>query len=226
MGGMACGVPAQALILDKRRASTACRTCGCRAQNAPMPIGMRKVRTMATMPTLMLRRAAHAQGRPRVATLGATTALLALSLTGCSLEWQNRQAAQEVANAATPPGSVHRGWRLFQDKCASCHGSAATGSAGGPNLLPRVREMGSRQFVSTVLYRYDWGLPVAKDSRANPALDALLEDLLQRRQHALTMPAWQGEPSVTVHIADLYAYLSARAQGLQGPERPSPSAQP
>ena len=191
-----------------------------------MPIDMRKGRHMVTMSTLMLRRAAHvqtrAQQRPRLGRLGATTVLLALSLTGCSIEWQNRQAAQEVAKAATPPGSVYRGWRLFQDKCASCHGAAATGSAGGPNLLPRVREMGSRQFVSTVLYRYDWGLPVAKDTRANPALDALLEDLLQRRQYALTMPAWQGEPSVTVHIADLYAYLSARAQEQQGPERPSP----
>ncbi len=177
---------------------------------------------MVKMSTLVRRRAAHAQAGRRLACLGAATASLALSLTGCSIEWQNRQAAQEVAKAATPPGSVYGGWRLFQDKCASCHGPAATGAAGGPNLLPRVREMGSRQFVSTVLYRYDWGLPVAKDSRADPALDALLEDLLQRRQHALTMPAWQGEPSVTVHIADLYAYLSARAQGLQGPERPSP----
>ncbi|MFZ8393407.1 hypothetical protein ACO1MB_14270, partial [Staphylococcus aureus] len=69
---------------------------------------------------------------------------------------------------------------------------------------------------------YDWGLPAAKDSSANQAREALLEDLLQRRQYALTMPAWQGEPSVTVHIADLYAYLSARAQGLQGPQRPTP----
>lgn len=187
-----------------------------------MPIGMRKVRIMVKMSKLLSRRATHAQARPRLACLGLIATLLALSVTGCSIEWQNRQAAQEVAKAATPPGSVYGGWRLFQDKCASCHGAAATGSAGGPNLLPRMREMGSRQFVSTVLYRYDWGLPVAKDSRANPALDALLEDLLQRRQYDLTMPAWQGEPSVTVHIADLYAYLSARAQGLQGPERPSP----
>jgi hypothetical protein len=38
----------------------------------------------------------------------------------------------------------------------------------------------------------------------------------------LTMPAWQGEPRVTAHIVDLYAYLSARAQGTQGPDRPAP----
>jgi hypothetical protein len=34
------------------------------------------------------------------------------------------------------------------------------------------------------------------------------------------MPAWQGEPIVIVHIVDLYAYLSARAQGAQGSGRP------
>ena len=172
---------------------------------------------MAKFSTQAPPQAAHRVGRWQAGAI-----LLALTLTGCSIEWQNRKAAQEVEKAATPPGSVYAGWRLFQDKCASCHGAAATGAAGGPNLLPRVREMGSRQFVSTVLYRYDWGLPAAKDSSANQAREALLEDLLQRRQYALTMPAWQGEPSVTVHIADLYAYLSARAQAQQGPERPSP----
>ena len=180
-----------------------------------------KVRTMAKFSTQPPRPAAHRAGRwPAGAILLALP--LSLAVSGCSIEWQNRKAAQEAEKAATPPGSVYAGWRLFQDKCASCHGAAATGAAGGPNLLPRVREMGSRQFVSTVLYRYDWGLPAAKDSSANQAREALLEDLLQRRQYALTMPAWQGEPSVTVHIADLYAYLSARAQGLQGPQRPTP----
>ncbi|MCH8178225.1 MAG: c-type cytochrome [Proteobacteria bacterium] len=146
----------------------------------------------------------------------------ALGLGACSVEWQNRQAAREVARAANPPGSVYTGWRLFQDKCASCHGAAATGTASAPNLLPLVRDMGAQQFMSVVLRRYDWGLPVARDGRQDPAMAALMDDLLQRRQHALTMPAWQGEPGVTVHIADLYAYLSARAHDAQGPGRPTP----
>lgn len=37
-----------------------------------------------------------------------------------------------------------------------------------------------------------------------------------------TMPAWDGKPIVTTHIVDLHAYLSARAQGTQGPGRPLP----
>jgi hypothetical protein len=72
-----------------------------------------------------------------------------------------------------------------------------------------------------VLYRYDWTLPPAQARSEGAAREALIEQMMQRREGALTMPAWQGEPVVTAHIADLYAYLSARAQGTQGPERPA-----
>lgn len=148
--------------------------------------------------------------------------LSALLLAGCAVEVQNRQAAHELAQLAKPPGSVYTGWRVFQDRCAGCHGSAATGSAGAPDLLPRVRDMGSRQFVSLVLKRYDWGLASAHSGSEGAAREALIEDIVQRKQYMLTMPAWQGEPRVTAHIVDLYAYLSARAQGQQGAERPAP----
>lgn len=37
-----------------------------------------------------------------------------------------------------------------------------TGSANAPDLLPRVRVMGSRQFVSLVLQRYDLNLQSAR----------------------------------------------------------------
>ena len=35
------------------------------------------------------------------------------------------------------------------------------------------------------------------------------------------MPALDGEPRVAAHVADIYAYLSARAQGTQGFGRPA-----
>ena len=147
----------------------------------------------------------------------------ALLLAGCAVEVENRQASQEVARLSKPPGSVYIGWRVFQDRCAGCHGVAATGAAGGPDLLPIVREMGSRQFVSLVLKRYDWNLPVAQARSEGAARAALIEDILQRKEnYMLTMPAWDGEPVVSVHIVDLYAYLSARAQNTQGPGRPLP----
>lgn len=148
--------------------------------------------------------------------------LLALLATACAVEVQNTQPAQEMAQAARPPGSVYTGWRVFQDKCVTCHGAAATGTERGPDLLPRVREMGARRFVNLVLYRYDWNLPAARAGGEGAAREALIEQILQRQDSALQMPAWQGEPRVTAHIADLYAYLSARAQGTLGPGRPAP----
>lgn len=146
----------------------------------------------------------------------------ALWLAGCAVQVQNRQPAQELARLAKPPGSVYTGWRVFQDRCASCHGPAATGTARAPDLLPRVREMGPRRFVGLVLQRYDWNLPPAQARSEGAAREALVEEIVQRQAGALTMPAWEGEPQVSAHIADLYAFLSARAEGTQGPGRPAP----
>jgi hypothetical protein len=89
------------------------------------------------------------------------------------------------------------------------------GTAGAPDLLPRVREMGPRRFAGLVLARYDWNLP-------DGDREAMTEQLLQGRRALLTMPAWQGEPRVDTHIMDLYAYLSARAEGRLGTGRPTP----
>ncbi len=82
--------------------------------------------------------------------------------------------------------------------------------------------MEPRQFVSLVLKRYGWNNSIDKAKSEGATREALIEDILQRKEAALVMPAWEGEPSVTTHIADLYAYLSARAQGTQGPNRPEP----
>jgi mono/diheme cytochrome c family protein len=151
---------------------------------------------------------------------GVLTSLLVLG--GCAVEVENVKPAQEIAQSAKPPGSVYAGWRVFQDKCARCHGPAANGTANGPDLLPRVREMTSRRFVSLVLYRYDWNIPAARAGSESAAREALIDEIMRRQQGALEMPAWQGEPRVNAHIVDLYAYLSARAQGTQGPDRPLP----
>ena len=55
-----------------------------------------------------------------------------------------------------------------------------------------------------------------------PIPDALIDEVVARKAGDIAMPAWQGEPRVNAHIMDLYAYLSARAQGTQGPGRPAP----
>ncbi|MCF8159887.1 MAG: cytochrome c [Polaromonas sp.] len=157
-----------------------------------------------------------------VSLLCRTTVVSAFLLGGCAVEVENTKAAEELARLAQPPGSVYTGWRVFQDRCATCHGAPATGTVAAPDLLPIVRNLGPRRFVGLVLMRYDWSLPVGQAGADIAARDALIEGVMQRKEGALTMPAWQGEPRVNAHIMDLYAYLSARADGLQGPGRPAP----
>jgi cytochrome c2 len=139
-------------------------------------------------------------------------------LAGCALTFQNAQPARELALESQPPGSVYVGWRVYNERCAACHGSDAIGPAKVPDLLDRVREMGSRRFVNLVLTRYDWSASAADDDASRIAL---VEDILKRQEGAFAMPAWQGEPPVSAHILDLYAYLAARAEGTQGPGRPA-----
>lgn len=124
---------------------------------------------------------------------------------GCAIEWQNARPAQEVAQQAAPPGSVTAGERVFQDQCATCHSPAATGTARGPNLLPRVLAMGAHRFTDLVLRRYDWSAPTGPVT--------LLPAPLSGTAASPEMPAWQGRPRVQAHILDLYAYLAARAEG-------------
>ena len=146
-------------------------------------------------------------------------ALLLLGLAACNtprVEWQNRQPAQALAReAGAPVGSVYAGWRVYQQRCAACHGNAATGGDGVPDLTFRLRDVGPQRFVDLVLRRYDWDLPQGSSPR-----EILVDDIVGRARGTVQMPAWQGEPTVSAHIMDLYAYLSARADGRQGPERP------
>lgn len=152
--------------------------------------------------------------------MGCTLAMaLAALVSGCAVqtvEWENTRAARELARSVEPPGSVALGWRVYQQRCAGCHGAAAEGTAGAADLAQRLRGLGPHQFVSIVLRRYDPLLGLG----AGAASDALVADVVARRSGTLTMPAWQGEPVVTAHVMDLYAYLSARADGRAGPGRP------
>jgi mono/diheme cytochrome c family protein len=155
--------------------------------------------------------------RCRLAAL-ACTALSAMLLAGCAIEFQNLQAREQLAREQQPAASLYSGWRVFQERCANCHGAGGDGTAAAPDLLQSVRTMGPRRFVGLVLSRYDLFPPGAIGNGA--ARDAWIDEALLRRQGSMNMPAWQGEPAVTVHVADLYAWLSARAEGRLAPGRP------
>ena len=142
---------------------------------------------------------------------------------GCALQVENRKPADQLAaERERPAGSEYLGWRVFQDKCARCHGEAATGGAQAPNLLVRMTDVGPRRFASIVLLRYDWEGPTGRARDDREAREAMIEDIMRRRETPQPMPAWQGEPNVTAHILDLYAYLAARSEGRVGPGRPAP----
>jgi cytochrome c553 len=151
-------------------------------------------------------------------------ALLLATLPGCALvEWENPKAARQLAQEQQPPGSTYLGWRVFQDRCASCHGADAQGMANAPSLLTRMQTLGPRQFTSLVLYRYDvtlQGQP-ATSPDARQAREAQVDSVMARQNPPLLMPAWQSEPRVSAHILDLYAYLSARSEGRTGPGKPA-----
>ena len=145
-----------------------------------------------------------------------TTLAIALALSGCAVELQNRQASQALAREAAPPGSVYAGWRVYQERCARCHGADTGGSTTSPDLRVTLREMGPRRFVGLVLRRYDWNL------QAGPSTsESLIDQVLQRGEASMQMPAWGSEPDVSAHVMDLYAYLAARSEGTQGPGAPA-----
>lgn len=139
------------------------------------------------------------------------------SLAGCAIQWRNTKPARELARAAEPPGTAYAGWRVYQQRCAACHGTAADGGGGAPNLLLRLQGLGPQRFVDAVLRRYEADMlpPGQGSSRA-----MRVDEVMERRRGELQMPAWQGEPVVHAHVMDLYAYLSARSEGRLPAGRP------
>ena len=141
-------------------------------------------------------------------------------LSGCAVDIANTPGANQLEAAAEPAGSVYLGWRVFEDRCARCHGESASGKPGAPDLLARMRTLSPREFADWVLLRYEWPAQSSSD-RSGADRAAYVDDVMRRRSGEVTMPAWQGEPRVTAHVMDLHAYLSARAEGAQPPGRPA-----
>ncbi len=160
-------------------------------------------------------------GRQWATLLLAPLLVAPLLLGGCSLELLNSQASNEIAPPPPPQGTIYAGWRVFQSKCARCHGADASGAT-APDLRPIMRGMSGRRFANLVLKRYDLDGYGAQGARDQTTLETRIDDILQRRDVPVEMPAWQGEVSVNVHILDIYAYLAGRADGSVGSERPAP----
>ena len=145
----------------------------------------------------------------------------------------NKQAANEpapgdyrIVNGRVDDGT-YAGWRLFHATCYGCHGVDARGTDLAPNLVDRIKALTPREFATKVLTSYRLMQPEGK-ANAGPedreeALQALIERVLKQDRSAggqMQMPAWQDNPRVRPHVLDLYAYLTARADGKLKPGEP------
>ena len=148
------------------------------------------------------------------------------------------QAQPRAQPRAEPPpgdyrvvdGKVDRGtytgWRLFHTTCYGCHGVDAVGTDVAPNLVERVKALTPRAFVSKVLTSYRITLPVSETNTEDRSSvrEAMVEEVMRQERGArgeVVMPAWEADSKVRPHVLDLYAYLSARADGKLGSGRPT-----
>ena len=120
---------------------------------------------------------------------------------------------------------TYAGWKLYHTVCYVCHGVGGIGSGVAPNLVERIADYTPRGFAAKVLSSYRI-VPMSPDSGPPETLaerDALLELVMRRERQERgqpLMPAWETDAAVAPHVLDLYAYLSARAEGGLGPGQP------
>ena len=124
-------------------------------------------------------------------------------------------------------GGTFTGWRLFHTTCYGCHGVDALGTDVAPNLVERVKAMTPRAFVSKVLTSYRITMPASETNTEDRSAvrEAMIEEVMRQERGArglVIMPAWETDSKVRPHVLDLFAYLSARADGKLGPGRPTP----
>ena len=129
-----------------------------------------------------------------------------------------------VVNGKVDRGT-YTGWRLFHGACQGCHGVGAVGTDLAPNLVERVGNFTPRAFATKVLTSYRIVAPLdgAASEDSDALLTAAIEQIMRRERGVgpqIAMPAWTNDPQVSAHVLDLYAYLSARADGQLGPGEP------
>ncbi len=133
------------------------------------------------------------------------------------------------------PGSYHvvgnkvdqgtyRGWKVFHTTCYGCHGVDALGTDVAPSLVERVKLLSPREFALKVLTRYRIVVPSSETGDDQTATrEAIIEEVQKQergKRGQILMPPWEANTSVKPHVLDLYAYLSARADGALGTGHP------
>ena len=137
--------------------------------------------------------------RPRGIGRGGTlaAALLAMLPVVCvpaNAGHESDGAAQAAAAEGLSARSVLNGYRRYNASCNHCHGPDGVGSSFGPGLI--AAPLDEAAFRDAVLHGRASGLSVMK--------------------------GFAGDPNVAPHVADIYVYLRARAEGRVGRGRPRP----
>lgn len=105
------------------------------------------------------------------------------------------------------------------------HGVDAVGTDVAPSLVERAEALAPREFALKVLTRYRIAVPAteALGDDQTASRDAVIEEVLRQergKKGEILMPPWEKNTKVKPHILDLYAYLSARADGALGTGEP------
>jgi methanol metabolism-related c-type cytochrome len=137
------------------------------------------------------------------AIFGLSFALVAVGITlrtsfGLSAEGQqNAPKPYTVVNGKVDK-KTYNGWRRYTESCMRCHGPDGAGSSYAPDLVDSVKHMTQDQFNEIVV-----------NGRTN--VNAASENV---------MPPFGTVEDVMTYLDDIWAYLTARADGALGRGRP------
>lgn len=98
-----------------------------------------------------------------------------------------------VTNGNELDADTYKGFQLYRNWCARCHGTYGQGMV-GPNLAESLNKISYEEFVQTV----------AKGKMGQIGM----------------MPAWENNKQVMDGRQQIYRYLKARADGAVGVEKP------
>jgi mono/diheme cytochrome c family protein len=124
------------------------------------------------------------------------TIILSLSATSlmASLPAQAQERPYTVTNGNQLDADSYKGFKLYRNWCARCHGTYGQGMA-GPNLANSLNQISREEFMTTV----------AEGKTGSIG----------------SMPAWKSNPAVMNGRENIYSYLKARANGDIGEVKPS-----
>jgi mono/diheme cytochrome c family protein len=112
---------------------------------------------------------------------------------GLSLSAYAGEQPYRIINGDQLDADTYKGYKLYRNWCARCHGTYAQGMV-GPNLADSLKVIGKQQFFDTV------------ENGKTGTIGS--------------MPSWKANAQVMEAREQIYAYLKARSDGAIGEVKP------